>query len=204
MPFIEARKPMKRLSLYLFLILFTLQTPSLADDIRDFQIEGMSIGDSALDYFSESHLIKNIWDYTNNKFKRIQNDNMPFFETYGAVDFHYKTNDSKYIMHAISGVIFFKQNIKACLKKMDEVINEIEKSYTNVKFDEKVTSIHPSPKNKSGKSKFTDTLFEFKNGDKIVIACYDYSKDHTSSDDILAITLETKEYSKWMRKEAHK
>ena len=68
-------------------------------------------------------------------------------------------------------------------------INEIEKLYTNVKFDEKVTSIHPSPKNKSGKSKFTDTLFEFKNGDKIVIACYDYSKDHTSSDDILAITL---------------
>jgi hypothetical protein len=34
---------MKRLSLYLFLLLFTLQTPSLADDIRDFQIEGMSV-----------------------------------------------------------------------------------------------------------------------------------------------------------------
>ena len=52
-------KLMKRLSLYLFLILFTLQTPSWADDIRDFQIEGMSIGDSALDYFSESDLKKN-------------------------------------------------------------------------------------------------------------------------------------------------
>jgi len=35
---------MKRLSLYLFLILFTLQTPSWADDIGDFQIEGMSVG----------------------------------------------------------------------------------------------------------------------------------------------------------------
>ena len=35
---------MKRLSLYLFLILFTFQTPSQADDIRDFQIEGMSVG----------------------------------------------------------------------------------------------------------------------------------------------------------------
>ena len=47
---------MKRLSLYLFLILFTLQTPSQADDIRDFQIEGMSIGDSLLDYFSEEEI----------------------------------------------------------------------------------------------------------------------------------------------------
>jgi len=46
-------KLMKRLSLYLFLILFSLQTPSQADDIRDFQIEGMSIGDSALDFFSK-------------------------------------------------------------------------------------------------------------------------------------------------------
>ena len=49
-------KPMKRLSLYLFLIFFTLQTPSKADDIRDFQIEGISIGDSLLDYFSEEKI----------------------------------------------------------------------------------------------------------------------------------------------------
>ena len=31
-------------------------TPSQADDIRDFQIEGMSIGDSLLDYFSEKDI----------------------------------------------------------------------------------------------------------------------------------------------------
>ena len=47
---------MKRLSIYLFLILFTLQTPSQADDIRDFQIEGISVGDSLLDYFSEKDI----------------------------------------------------------------------------------------------------------------------------------------------------
>jgi len=34
-----------------------LTTPSQADDIRDFQIEGMSIGNSALDYFSEEEII---------------------------------------------------------------------------------------------------------------------------------------------------
>ena len=51
-------KPMKRLSLYLFLILFTLQTPSLADDISDFEIEGMSLGDSLLNYFSLTEINK--------------------------------------------------------------------------------------------------------------------------------------------------
>ncbi len=43
---------MKKLSTYLFLLLFSFQTSSQADDIRDFQIEGMSVGDSLLDYFS--------------------------------------------------------------------------------------------------------------------------------------------------------
>jgi hypothetical protein len=30
--------------------------PSHADDIRDFQIEGMSIGDSLLNYFSKDQI----------------------------------------------------------------------------------------------------------------------------------------------------
>ena len=33
---------------------------SCMDDIRDFEIEGMSIGDSALDFFSEEEIKKKI------------------------------------------------------------------------------------------------------------------------------------------------
>ena len=51
---------MKKLSVYLFLILFSFQTSSWADDISDFQIDGMSIGDSLLDYFSEEEIKTNI------------------------------------------------------------------------------------------------------------------------------------------------
>ena len=46
---------MKKLLGILVLGLFLI-TPSQADDIRDFQIEGMSIGDSLLDYFSEEEI----------------------------------------------------------------------------------------------------------------------------------------------------
>ena len=42
---------MKKLLGILVLGLFLI-TPSQADDIRDFQIEGLSIGDSALDFAS--------------------------------------------------------------------------------------------------------------------------------------------------------
>ena len=46
--------------LAVLILIFTLQTPTQADDIKDFQIEGMSIGDSALDYFSEKEINDNI------------------------------------------------------------------------------------------------------------------------------------------------
>ena len=50
---------MKRLLLILILT-FSCQTLIKADDIRDFQIEGMSIGDSLLDFLSEEEItIKN-------------------------------------------------------------------------------------------------------------------------------------------------
>ena len=75
---------MKRLSLYLFLILFTLQTPSQADDIRDFQIEGMSVGDSLLEYFSEEKIRKQISPtlFTSKKYIKIL-----FDVRYDDVDF---------------------------------------------------------------------------------------------------------------------
>ena len=54
---------MKKLSTCLFLFFFSFQTSSLGSDIGDFKIEGMSIGDSLLDYFSFYEINRNM--YTN-------------------------------------------------------------------------------------------------------------------------------------------
>ena len=51
---------MKKLSTYLFLIFFSFSAPSFADDISDFEIEGISIGDSALEYISLEEIQKEI------------------------------------------------------------------------------------------------------------------------------------------------
>ena len=45
--------------LAILILIITLQTPSLADDISDFEIEGMSIGDSLLDYMSKNEINMN-------------------------------------------------------------------------------------------------------------------------------------------------
>ena len=52
--------------LAILILTLTFQAPSLADDIRDFKIEGMTIGDSALDYFSEDQIKNNKRNYYNN------------------------------------------------------------------------------------------------------------------------------------------
>ena len=48
---------MKKLLGILILGLFLI-VPSQADDIRDFQIEGISVGDSLLDYFDKKKIKK--------------------------------------------------------------------------------------------------------------------------------------------------
>ena len=56
----------------LLIIILTLSIQSLikADDIRDFEIEGMSIGDSLLDYMSKSEIKRTIKNYRSNKLKQ--------------------------------------------------------------------------------------------------------------------------------------
>ena len=45
-----------RTILAIFIIIFVFQSWTKADEIRDFQIEGMSIGDSGLEYFTKNEI----------------------------------------------------------------------------------------------------------------------------------------------------
>ena len=80
---------MKRLLLILILTI-NFQSLTKADDIRDFEIEGISVGDSLLDHFK----IKTInsarkYKYKNDKFYSIDiwSDK---FNQYAAIQFHLK------------------------------------------------------------------------------------------------------------------
>ena len=46
-----------KLFLSLLILIFGLQSWTNVDDIRDFEIEGMSIGDSLLDFMNKSEII---------------------------------------------------------------------------------------------------------------------------------------------------
>ena len=111
-------------------------TTSQADDIRDFQIEGISIGDSALDYFSESSIKKTKrYDNTNSSFKSDK-----FFEIrlknigkYTEMMFSIKKNDESFKTYSVQGLIKHENNISECYKKIDKISDEIESLFIKAK-----------------------------------------------------------------------
>jgi len=185
---------MKRLSLYLFLLLFTLQTPSLADDIRDFQIEGISVGDKILDHVSKkeySKRKKREYKYKN-IFATIVFENKKYL-TYEKVRFHYKLNDKNRIIYGVEGQIYFPDKIHECLKKKENIVTEIAPIVSNTKRYNK-TWDHWA--DKKGKSKVHETIFRFTSGDVISIQCFDWSDEITKEKrwpDNLKVGVQTKD-----------
>ena len=164
-------KPMKRLSLYLFLILFSFQTPSQADDIRDFQIEGMSIGDSLLEFVSEDKFRKK--RSPNKKIKYMRTDLRNGLEIYDNIQVWWLENDTKYTIAALGGNLDFPNNMKGCKKKQKEIGEDILDSYPTLRLEKNESkNMH----DKTGKSITYHFSYYFSNGDHLGVQCYDFSE----------------------------
>ena len=190
-----------RISVFVLILIFSLQSLIKADDIRDFEIEGMSIGDSALNFFSENQIINNSMDFfKSKKFTPVQNDQLSFFKTYDAVDFLYRTNDKEYVIQELSGVLFYDNNVQDCYDKLSEIETEMDKIFPSTKKYPKRTFKHSN--DPTQKSLVTDIEYVFKNGDSVQLACYDYSEEHGSQDH-LSVALATKEIYDFYINEAY-
>ena len=196
---------MKKILVILILI-FTLQTPSQADDIRDFQIEGISIGDSLLDYMSAKD-IKEMFILTKDHYKYLKKPHKfkeayitnPNFETYKAVSFFVKPDDKNYTIFSIRGIKSYVNNIDECLKKRDEVANEIKNIIP--KFTKREEDVK-SKLDKSGKSYSKILEFLFESGDVIVIACNDWEEKLRIKNgwtEGLNVTVAKKDISIWFK-----
>jgi|MDSW01.1.fsa_nt_gb hypothetical protein len=162
------------LSIFILILIFSLQSWSWADDIRDFEIEGMSIGDSALDYYSEEEILNNKvnW-YKKDDFYavviEVNNSN------YQAIQMHFKKNDKSFIIQSVGGMIFNYSDIKNChkLKKSveNEIINNFNLNRNNINRYERNHPIDPS-----GKSTTSEAYINLDNGN-IYLACFDLAKN---------------------------
>ena len=194
---------MKRLLVILILI-FTLQTPSWADDIRDFQIEGISIGDSLLDYLSKDELANLKKSYYPNKknFAGIFLQQSPY-EVYEKVGVDYDAESDEYKIHSIQGFLYFKNNINNCYKRKKEIVSELSKIIGNDVETDTYKRNHEY--DKSGKSKTRVTNYYFKLGAQIRVMCIDWSDEITTKngwEDAMQVVVNSKEFTNFLANEA--
>ena len=188
--------------LIIFLVLvFSLQSWTKADDIKDFEIEGMSIGDSLLNLVNKSDIKKNK-DFTHISKKYFQyvyldkKDSM-----YDYFQFAIKDGDKNYKIAGVAAGIYFKNNIKGCLEKMNEVNTDVSNSFPNLDKAKKRERKHRG--DPSGKTMITEVYFNFKAGDVIAIQCTDYSKELNYIDQ-LSLEIANAKYYDWLTDEAFK
>jgi len=190
---------MKLIKIIIIQIILIVSFQSLikADDIRDFQIEGMSIGDSLLDYFTKEKIKKEkkfyklggkLLDGYSKIFKMNNN------KVYDNVVLYFESDDRKYIIQGISGRKYYKNNINECYKAQDKIVNEIKLIAPNAKIVALKKDKHSRFKN----SYIKKTIF-FLNDADISIFCYDYSKKDTTSMDRLSVIIRFEKMNIYLR-----
>ena len=171
---------------------------SIADEISDFQIEGMSIGDSLLDYYSENEIKNGFptdWSYKKKTYQATDfSKNLKDFDN---VQINFKTKGKNYTIGAIDGMS--TMDIKDCLKEKDEQILAMQELLSEAKNTYDGTTKHSY--DKSGDSKIIQAVYKLKSGGVIIVSCYDWSDKLTSSkgwDDSLRISIRSKKFNKFL------
>ena len=165
---------MKRFLLILILT-FGFQTLTKADDIRDFQIEGMSIGDSLLDHLTEDEIINSKRNYFKDQRKYYVVAKFKNLKKYEVVDIYLKSGDKKYIIRTLGGLM--TSNLNKCLETKKKIKKEFDEIFSNLKSTE---HIKKHEFDKSGKSKQYQQVYYFGDASKrdnhIRIECDNWSK----------------------------
>ena len=194
---------MKRLLLILILTI-SFQSLTKADDIRDFQIEGMSIGDSLLDFFSKNQIEnKGVYLYPNKEMKAGSFKSTKF-KKFDKIQFHWLSKDKKYIIQSISADIFYANDIKNCLKQRKKINKEIKNLFDNSKEEDwgkrVMDNVDPSLQTYAYQN-----IYWLKEGN-IIISCRDYGqiKEKEKFIDYLSIMIDSKFFENWLNNRAWK
>ena len=206
---------MKRLLLILILT-FSFQTFSRADDLRDFEIAGISVGDSLLEHFSKETILEELnspftFIYKDNKFADIAIGNTDTYLLNKKFDNYYdlgvviKPNDKNFRIYKISGRIFCKNDFNICLSKKTEIVSELINFFGNEATLDTFDAAHGY--DKTGNSKSYATVFNFKAHEDLVrIVATNWSQKLTEEKkwgDNLKIEIFLREFVTFMENEAY-
>ena len=191
-----------RIFISLLVLILSLQAWTKADDISDFEIEGISIGDSLLDYFSKNQIKKkSVSDYKDKTFTRVD---LKFknAKTYEHFQFHYKTNDNNFIIHMFSAGNFLEDS-DDCLNQMFEIDDNLMNNFSGIDREKKKETNHPSDPD----AKINSIYYYFPSGGGFRVSCFDWSEKMLTKNnwhDHIKVSGFTEEILQWFINDAYK
>jgi len=192
-----------RFILVIFISIFAYPSLAKADDIKDFEINGMSVGDSAIKYIDKKLIQSNktyMWE--NKKYASYaaesQNNN-----EYSNYQIFFLDNDPKYVIQYLSGFNYIK-NLDDCDKIKKNLVSEIKKLVPDADFIDYGEVAHPG--DKTGKSLATKVSFKFKDNSEIMVTCTVFSKHYKNIWDVgdtLSVSAHSSIFTDYLLKEAY-
>ena len=191
----------------IIVLIFNLQSFAKANDIREFEIEGFSVGSSLLDHFTLNKIKSSVVDWYDdlekNRYVAFAFDS-PNFETYDFVDIWTKYNDEKYLIDTIAGVIYFGENkpiksIENCYQEQKNIADELSQIFDEAEKIGPSTLKHSG--DPSGQSSYTDIYLKIDNDYEVLVSCYDWSQemmDKENKHDHIYVSIRSFELDDWL------
>ena len=187
---------MKRL-LLIIILTFSFQSWTKADDIRDFQVEGMSIGDSLLDFLTVKEIKQNTIPYFNEVREYYIVGIADNLKKYDQVEIYLKSNDKSYEIKTILAGVFM-DDFNKCIKDKKEIVKKLDKMFTNV---EKMSDSKNHDADPTGNSKQNIDQYNINYPDHIRVECNKFSEQMKNSGlarNSLNIVVMAKEINDWI------
>ena len=205
---------MKKLLILLF-SLFFLSSPSVfAEDISDFEIEGISIGDSLLDYMTEDEILEQIeefkYEYSHlkepNKYAEIYlwkdfpiySGGISFFIKNNAVNQYIANKIEKYTILSMRGQIYYIEDFDSCIQKRDEIVEVLSRMFPNA---EKTENTFEHPADPSGNSFLNRIYFSIDSETRVEATCNNWEETYrikNNQNEGLSVAIKPKEIINWL------
>ena len=202
----------KKLLILLFSLLLSPYSV-FADDISDFTIEGMSVGESLLDYMTEEEILEEIelnkddYSHLREPYKYVEIYIRKEFPTYDWISVIVRNNslnkylvkkNEKYSILFIRGHITYVENFNGCIQKRSEITEILSEIFPNAK---KIEGSGFYAQDSSGNSIWDDISLILDSGDRVRGWCSNWEEDFRIKNSLtegLSIATQSKTIYSWL------
>lgn len=192
---------------FLFALIFIInfQFFTNAEEVKNFEIEGMTVGESLLNYMKKTEIEDKInsnasYHYPNGSYVVFSyySDEIKIYDDVGVV---IKKKDSNYIIYALEGTIYFQN--RTCNEKQKEISSDLKTVLDSSKYNYTESFNQNFISDKTGASKVSYLDFNFNDKSAIRVICWVLSEEFKSKHknlDRLVVAANSALFMKWINK----